>query len=94
MVNGKGSIYWSDFSRLTISIKMFLFCALHLLEDMEQKVNIILSGVEKLDNLLRTIRLDFNNAIWCNETKEVLKDAIGACAIFAMLYIGLSIPNF
>ena len=30
MVNGKGSIYWSDFSRLTISIKMFLFCALHV----------------------------------------------------------------
>ncbi|MBL6846404.1 MAG: hypothetical protein ISQ85_05850 [Planktomarina sp.] len=57
-------------------------------------MNIILSGVEKLENIFRTIRLDLNNAIWCNETKEVLKDAIGACAIFAMLYIGLSIPNF
>ena len=68
---------------------MFLFCTLHLLEDVKQKVNIILSGVEKLENIFRTIRLDLNNAIWCNETKEVLKDAIGACAIFAMLYICL-----
>jgi len=73
---------------------MFLLCALHLLENIEQKVNIILSGVGKLENIFRTIRLNLSNAIWCNETKEVLKDAIGACAIFTMLYIGLSIPNF
>ena len=94
MVNGKGSIYGLDFSRLTFSIAMCLFCTLHLLENVEQKKNIILSGVGKLENIFRTIRLDLNNAIWCNETKEVLKDAIGACAIFAMLYIGLFIPNF
>jgi|TARA_B100000767_G_scaffold96777_1_gene92909 hypothetical protein len=47
-----------------------------------------------MENIVKIIRLDLNNAIWRNETKEVLKDAIGACAIFVMLYIGLFIPNF
>ena len=47
-----------------------------------------------MENIVKNISLDLNTAIWRNETKEVLKDAIGACAIFVMLYIGLFIPNF
>ena len=47
-----------------------------------------------MENIVKILRMDLNNAIWRNETKEVLKDAIGACAIFVMLYIGLFIPNF
>ena len=47
-----------------------------------------------MENIVKIIRVDLNNAIRRNETTEVLKDAIGACAIFVMLYIGLFIPNF
>jgi hypothetical protein len=47
-----------------------------------------------LENKLKTICLNLNNASRSAEAKEVVKDAIGAFAIVVMLYVGLFIPTF
>ena len=60
----------------------------------EQKKNIICLGAKNMENTLKTICLNLNNASMSAEAKEVVKDAIGAFAIFVMLYVGLFIPTF
>ena len=47
-----------------------------------------------MENKLKKICLNLNNTSMSAEAKEVVKDAIGAFAIFVMLYVGLFIPNF
>ena len=47
-----------------------------------------------MKNTFKTICLNLNNGSMSAEAKEVVKDAIGAFAIFVMLYVGLFIPTF
>ena len=47
-----------------------------------------------MENTLKTIWSNLNNASMSAESKEVVKDVIGAFAIFVMLYVGLFIPTF
>ena len=46
-----------------------------------------------MDNFFANTRKSHDDEARRLETKEAIKDAIGAFAIIAMLYIGLFIPN-
>ncbi|MDG0984724.1 MAG: hypothetical protein P8H69_01700 [Planktomarina sp.] len=46
-----------------------------------------------MDNFFSNARKSQSDASRRLETKETIKDAIGAFAIIAMLYIGLFIPS-
>ena len=46
-----------------------------------------------MDNFFANTRKSHADKARRLETKEAIKDAIGAFAIIAMLYIGLFIPN-
>ena len=46
-----------------------------------------------MDNFFADTRKSHADKARCLESKEAVKDAIGAFAIIAMLYIGLFIPS-
>ena len=63
------------------------------MQSCENKVATINKWEQNMDNFFSNARKSNAEEARRLETKETIKDAIGAFAIIAMLYIGLFIPS-
>ena len=71
---------------------MFLLCSLHVATSMRTKKQH--KGLEQImENIISSKRIERAAKARRIETKEAIKDAIGAFSIIVMLYVGLFIPS-
>ena len=72
---------------------MFLLCSLHTATNMRTKQQ--RKQLEQImENVISSKRMERASEARHMETKESIKDAIGAFSIIVMLYVGLFIPSF
>lgn len=72
---------------------MFVKCSLQIFLSMRTKKKQTKKWIFTMYLYFDIIRQERMKSARLAETKEAVKDAIGAFAILAMLYVGLFIPN-